>query len=256
MANSKEKFRAVYYGRVLPERAWVDFREPIIYEFKFHEHEQPCSIEIQIRLNQVTAVVESSEKISDRATLKNCVEDFVRGVVDFFGYVHGHGYDVDIVAACYEQTAENQVFGITGFLFSDEEREQRQEKLMPLFRHVSSPYLRSALADLREAIRMPMETAFFSKRAIDSVMQAFKEDSGTNSEKKAWEKMGSALNLRQEWLIDLKSLAGDRRHGNPIDISWKKRLEAMKLVWLVIDRYLEYLNRGKEPLPESEFPIP
>ncbi|MGH6661855.1 MAG: hypothetical protein ACREB6_09955, partial [Rhodospirillales bacterium] len=165
------------------------------------------------------------------------------------------GYDVDIVSGYFEQTNENEIFGISGYLFSEQERNQRHKSFGPSLRHIDLPYVMSALADLREAIRMPVETGFFARRAIESVMQAFKEDSNAKDDEAAWESMRTNLNLDKSWLLKLKPVADDRRHGKPTMISWEQRLDAMKRAWLVLDRYFEYLNRSKNPLPKSEFPV-
>ena len=72
------------------------------------------------------------------------------------------------------------------------------------------------------------------------------------------ERMGKELNIGSARALKsyLGKKAGSRRHGKVEFITWEERKAVMVRAWTLMDRYLEYLKRGRKPLPDKEFPIP
>ena len=242
----------VFSGKVLPERAFVDFGRPYEIRFSIGDNGATYHARLHIYANQVVVTVKTPSTEVNIPTVKNAVEGSVRVLTDFVGYLHGHGYDVEITSVWDSETGKVTVFGIDVAVTSDSKKERRAKlgKLLPVV--LSSSEIQLALADLREAIRSPGDTGFFSYRAIETLMQTFKDDG--DDAKKGWSQMRAALNLDEQWLKYVRRHATDRRHGKGRSISWEERRETMSRAWLVMDRYLEYLSKDRKPLAEAEFP--
>jgi len=150
-----------FFGKVLPERACVglqaDNSDPIPIPMTTPNY----SVQISIALSQVSAVVDSENEIRDTATLKNDVEYHVRFLVDLIRFTKAYGYDVEITSMI-NPNGKLRIFGV-GFdplTKADGERPLQLQELINVAN--KSPGFRTAIADLREAIRMPWDTGFFA----------------------------------------------------------------------------------------------
>lgn len=243
-----------FTGKVLPERATLDIHVPFNVVITTPDG-QSLSGKMHILANQVSITVKApSEFDSDLSTLRNYVEESIRAIVDFAGFLYGIGYDYEMISAINNDTGAMTVFGIQLPVTSDdpEVRGARFSELLPCLS--KSQYLPLALSDLREAIKSPVDSGVFSFRAAQTIMQAFRKP--RESESKGWNRMIKELNLNKGIKQFMGRHAGDRRHGKPIHISWDDRKAMMRRAWVVVDRYFEYLIRGEKALPKSKFLVP
>jgi hypothetical protein len=118
---------------------------------------------------------------------------------------------------------------------------------------LTNSYLRSALSDLNSAITSPNDTGFYCYRAIETLMQEFKQP-GEES-KVAWPKLRDALQVTQAWIKPLTDNSLSNRHGELKGLSGNERSFLMKRAWMLVYRFarLKLLNVAK--LPNSEFPL-
>lgn len=78
---------------------------------------------------------------------------------------------------------------------------------------ISNPFARSALADVRHALRFDEDCPFFCYRALDSLRQHYAQKAGMKSESNAWEAMRVDLEIDRKDIDAFKTFADTRRHG-------------------------------------------
>lgn len=258
-----------FVGRVLPERTYVTINDGKSMEFSLEDQDWglSCKVSISIAYAQVSAVVTSTTPIADLETLKNTISDLVAIVVDAFAYLEGRGYGVEIISLIMPDGTQ-RVFSIE-ILALQQDKGNRLLSLGDLIHKgmLNQPSdtseqafhrqsLRYALADLRQAILSPKDTSFLCYRAIDGIMQGFKESQGTGKdEDKAWGLLRSALQVDETPLIDLAKKASTHRHGYHLTITGYQRVFAMMFAWRIVDRFALYIAGGFQPLSESAFGI-
>jgi hypothetical protein len=105
---------------------------------------------------------------------------------------------------------------------------------------LTSSAVRSALADLREAILEPDRTGAACYRAIEAMRQLYVrgEDSGQDRAR-SWASLRGVTGVPEADLRWLEQLAVPRRHGALMDVSSEERLRALRIGRAVIDGYLQ-----------------
>lgn len=245
----------IFNGRVLPERAYVSLPERP-FDVSNKEGKFRFAMKVSISCAQISAKVELLEGNPDIFTLKNTVDEVIGGYVDAFGYLIGCGYEVEIISATPEDaTTIPTVFGVNIPVLED----MKSERPLPLEDVVNnmnnSPFLLYALGDLRESIRSPY-AGFFCYRAIESVRQEFVRPEDNQNRNPSWEKLRNALRIDEDSLIKFgKDYSNAQRHGYPQYMSSEERAKVFRYTWRVADRFILYLNKGKIPLDELEFPL-
>ena len=67
--------------------------------------------------------------------------------------------------------------------------------------------------------------------------------------------MRQNLRVSKDYLVSITKAAQGPRHGDYTYIPGELTAAVTKRAWIVMDRFFEYLKRGEQPLPESDFPI-
>ena len=249
-----------FIGRVHPERASLTISEPTTIEGRKENGDQIYSLVIHIYANQIMVRAKISEELGfDFPTMKNFVTEHVESVIDFCSYLYQTGYEVEITSAINIETNNAETFGVR-LQITDEDlevRAKRFSRLLPALTH--SPRVSLALSDIRAAIRTPRDTGVHCYRAFESILHDF--ELGAKKGKKAkygLNHMAKDLNIGSGRSLKtfLGRYAGERRHGDAVSITWQDRKAVMVRIWTLMDRYLEYLIRGRKPLPHKEFPQP
>ncbi|HEX3431650.1 MAG TPA: hypothetical protein VHT03_12265 [Rhizomicrobium sp.] len=117
---------------------------------------------------------------------------------------------------------------------------------------VESHSLMRLLGDLIDAISIPHEGPASCARAVEGLKWLIASD---RSDSAAWESMRSALNLDRAYLIFITKHSTDIRHGKAPRIEGPICMEIILRSWIIMNRFFEYLKRGKTPLPVAEFPL-
>ncbi|GEM_PF-1642232 len=244
----------IFTGRVLPEREAIGE----IHTEKMHVTQEVWNLDFDIKISisksQISALVNIASETIDILTLRNTVAETIRMVVDSCGYLLGQGYEVDIVSVTDENNT-HIVFDVSiGALATNSvnlpERFDRLARLAG-----GSPYLQWALTNLGDAIKRPRDTGFHCYRAIENVRQAFVESQDKSEEAKSWDTMNSALKIKKEFSMYLLEYSKPQRHGWTKPMTESIRVELMRRARQIVDRYCIYLERGKLPLNETEFPF-
>jgi hypothetical protein len=109
------------------------------------------------------------------------------------------------------------------------------------------------LSDFQRAMRDPVGTGFYCYLAIEAMMQSMKTE---NIERDAsgWERLRTDLNVDRGVIDWIENHAHLPRHGKPSGMSDADCVTVFELTDEIIRRFHEFLMRGKQPLPEGEFP--
>ena len=97
--------------------------------------------------------------------------------------------------------------------------------LLSLFADPKASALRLSLADFREAIRNPKDTAFFCFRAIESLRHFFTHHKQAKDKKQSWEYLREELNITESEIKVVQVLADPIRHGDSYYISDMQRAD-------------------------------
>jgi hypothetical protein len=251
--NSK---RWVFAGRAFPERLPIKVSVPLKSNTLYPALGVSVDTVVHIVDSQILAHVSVTEGDTDIHTIKNLVEAQVRVILDLAGYQFGGSFDIEIISAISRDTEESVVFGNTIPLLQNIRKNDYGVIDDQLLRAVTgNPFASKVLADFREAMRMVLDTGFFCNRAIDSMMQSMKPSPKERATKQDWVRLHDALKIKQSYAHRVKKHSDDARHGNLVAISDNERAEVFVVTHEIIRRYLAYLVRGSQPLPEAEFPI-
>jgi hypothetical protein len=106
--------------------------------------------------------------------------------------------------------------------------------------------------DMAEAISQTHIAPINRGRVIDGLRQAI---APTGSLSHQWQVMRDNLRVDKAYLQIVTDLSRGPRHGNTTHIPGPVVKDAVDRTWAVANRYFEYLKRGEQPLPESEFPM-
>jgi hypothetical protein len=243
-----------FFGRILPERIPLKVGEQVSFRSEQNELQFQYQISIRIADGQFVAPVDIHSGPDDVITLKNLVEGDIRTLTDYIGYRSGISFDVDMISAICDD-GRSVVFGIAIPVLQESRANQMPSIEIQRF----TPYLddipaHMVLADFREAMRNPIGTGFFCYRAIEAMMQSMKANPTEKDDNPAWAELRRRLQIDESAIYAVKAHADYPRHGKVSAMSDADRTMVFRLTKQIISRYLEYLERGKTALPNSEFP--
>ncbi|HKJ60943.1 MAG TPA: hypothetical protein VKA94_02965 [Hyphomicrobiales bacterium] len=244
-----------YFGKIIPERAALNIDGPTKTFFKYEPYGK-CEATIHLYVSQLVVDFKTEIDIDDFISAKNFISEFSQQYVDLAGFLLGVGYEMEITSSINHLNEQVLVYGANVSVF-DEDIEVRKKRFGKAKKHIGiSKYLGIALVDLRLAIRIPHDTGMYCYRVFETILHDFCNPEESKS--KSLERMANALQIGSgtKFKRFLGRYAGDRRHGKPIEITGEERLAVMHRAWLLVDRYIEYLDRGRSPLPADEFPVP
>jgi hypothetical protein len=197
--------------------------------------------------------VTTQKPISDLATFRNQITTLCKGIYDAATFLNCVSLEVELNSVLEVETKRFWTFEdrVPELQQSASERPLETEAFFNLA--ITNGYLRSALSDLNSAIRFPNDTGFYCYRAIEALMQDFKQP-GEES-KLAWPKLREALQVTQDWIQPLTESSMFNRHGELKGVSGSERTFLMKRAWTIVYRFarLKLLNVAK--LPNPEFPV-
>jgi len=220
-----------------------------------------------ISLSQISVTVKTAKEIKgdiELLTLRNTVETIVRYIIDCYGYMTGRGYDVELTSVT-DDSGNLTVFGVDIAELKEEERPLKFGQVAELIlspRAIKDPNyanatscLRIAFGDLREAIRSHSDTGMFCFRAVEDIRQFFVQANDGEDKKPSWKRLNQALRIDEEYTKALTTFATPQRHGERPFMRHEDRVLAMKRAWIVVDRFVVFVNRGLAQLPEKEFQL-
>ena len=115
------------------------------------------------------------------------------------------------------------------------------------------PMLLIVLNDLVDSLNTPNHGPTHCARAIEGIRHFI--SNSDEDRRRAWKMMNEALRLSEGYASYVTDLSQGPRHGNPTYIEANANAEVGLRSWKIMNRFFEYLKRGKNPLLASEFPL-
>jgi len=242
----------VFTGHVYPERYQWTMQPP--YEVIILHHDDTSSwLKISLTMSQVIVTVRTNS-VEDALEMKNRVTRSVRNLADSLGFVTAAALDVEIIS-CISPDGGHYVFNTAfdGLLDHDAGTPEGLLVFNELIAHANrSGYIRMALADLRNAIREPLDTCVNCYRAVESIRHEYLEGNADigSARKASWKRMRDAVGLAEEDLRWLEERATPRRHGRAIDVTGDERRKALRIARKAIQEHC--LANRISAVPEND----
>jgi hypothetical protein len=139
----------------------------------------------------------------------------LRGLLDALGLHVGARLDPEMMSGIVEGV------GFIGFMTRmsafgkvDGAPSVGDESLVPTaLAAISNPFARSALADVRNALRFDEDCPFFCYRTLESLRKHYAATTDATSESNSWEALRADLGIERADIEALKDFADTRRHG-------------------------------------------
>ena len=125
---------------------------------------------------------------------------------------------------------------------------QKLDELVSLMYNGDLNELRIALNDLRLAIQHPKDTGVFCFRAIESLRYYF-----SMNKDKGWKDLKDNLNVSRSFMKPIEDKSWSSRHGRPIPISHKERINILLRTWKIVDRFIIYVKSGGKRLDPNRY---
>lgn len=204
----------------------------------------------QLSRSQLTVMVLTDSEHVQILDLKNEVNSLTRIALDALGFISAAGLDLEIVS-CIDPSGRSHVFN-TGFDgLREQEGPERDRRELEMFNLLidqahTSLNVRSALADIRNAIREPTDTSVNCYRAVDSIRREYlggQRDTGPAG-KRSWVRLREIADVEESEVLWLKGLADPRRHGGSVDLSHADRERALRLARSVVEQHCRWVQAG------------
>jgi hypothetical protein len=228
------------FGRAHPERRgwWFD---TIVVEHGFSDGTR-VKLQGEMALGSFHAmmVVGADSELPDIDPMdaKVALETFVRTRLDTLGLLDGSAVDCEVVQLELP-TGEVVVLdtGFDGLRVEDGDRDFAQLTLVAEL--VAG--VRLGLADFRQGIRAPVDTALFAYRGLDGIRADIGAREALTSDSRSWSRMREITGLdRTSDIEPVKDLADVRRHGGDQSITSEQRRHALTVLQRALLRYAEW----------------
>jgi hypothetical protein len=176
--------------------------------------------------------------------LKNTAADAVAAIADAAGFVQGAAYSVEISFVLFPDGSSQRLTAAFDQLKEDldglrvDELSDFQATLIGLALNSSAhPEVATALNELAQGIRRPLETPLHAFRAVEAVRQRYLEAEGTDraaERKRSWEALRVATKVSAAELDWLAQLAIPNRHGARPPIPETDRMRALRVARAVL----------------------
>ena len=199
-------------------------------------------IDLTVENSRVAAQVRSFEPIADLATVRYAVEHEAQNLVDVMGFLKAQCFSVDIDRIVSDDGTVRYFSNYSSVEVSDLIDEPLGEGvgfLSIVDVQKRSPYLRTALADLRDSIRRFNDTPLYAYRAIESIRQHYQRNKKDNDRgrRQAWEEMRQDLDLNISELRLVADASRYVRHGQQAPSGGIERVELVRIAWKVVYRF-------------------
>ena len=245
MANGAQTTgsRLTFLGRVSP-RPWRISIPPVTIRFADQTVGALSDLQIDLTIanSEVAAQVQSPEAITDLATVRYAVEHETQNLVDVMGFLRVQCFTVDIDRVVSDTGTVRHFNNYSSISVNDLTNGQLDEgvgfqSIVGAQKH--NPCLRTALADIRDAMRRFNDTPLYAYRAIESIRQHYQENKKDNDKgrRQAWEEMREDLDLS---ISELQLVAGASRHvrhGQQAPSGDIDRVELVRIAWKVVYRF-------------------
>lgn len=244
----------IFYGQVTPTFQIIRFtiKDPPL---RLSIESGIGSFDYTLLLNQtndIIVTVTTEAEIKDTDTLF----DIVRGLTQSFydtAFLNSGVLSEVIFTSLYlpnKSLSQINAQNISGWLHPNI-FDFETEKLFVL---KNTPVVKIAIGDIKYACLEHGLTAFFSFRAIEGIMNSFNE-SDKDERKNSWLTLRDSLNISREFFNKVETLSISNRHGKEFAQTFEDRQTCIYSAMIVLQRYLHYLDEGKQKLALEKYPI-
>lgn len=247
----------IFTGTVNPER--MSLTVPNVFRTVYKEQVLigTAIIKVDIKFNQISVTVESTDEITDLATLRISALQSANAMLSCYATETGRPFVIDI-RQLYCVNSQRYLFYTEGLPAIGPKDTSKIDISSLLQAANNNSYFRHAVNDFRSALSMPYDTGFFCYRAYESlILDVMKSNNiGKNNKPAGIIKILHILSINDECATYLKSLNVDVRHGHPVSITADERRIALLIVQAMLKRYAEFFNYGKKFNNSNMFDIP
>jgi len=243
----------LFVGKVYPEESGLTIKEILVEDLTGLLGNDNHKLRIEILNSIIRAELETDAPL-DLPTARNSVEYFISGLVDAYGYYSGSAFDVRLSFGIGPEGEFTFPPVINEIAKDKVARPLQPERLIVL--SAKFPKLHRALSDLREAIKHPMDTSFYCFRLTEAIRQHFvnkNQKDEAKAKRESWDEMGKSLLFEKSFKDELEKEAKYTRHGDVKDLTSEDIMRLLKKVWILLDRFVIYLNDGQRELNQRMF---
>jgi hypothetical protein len=232
----------LFIGCVLPERAQLSLEFGI--KFVDLASKREATAKVSIILNQVAVTVQTEDE-RDIYDLRNIVKNVLQSHLAILGYIHAYAYDLEITRVINSARNVDYVFGIDIPGLADQiasfDKDGAVAKLREMSAGMTGVFIRRCLNDLVSAMKFADDTGFYCFRALESLRLHHAAVNGWSEKEKGiqWEKFRETIGYTEEQLAPLTKASKADRHGEVTAINGEERLGLLKLIWTIVEKYLQ-----------------
>lgn len=245
-----------FIGIVHPQAGAWYIDEPVLA----HRDDETITLLVRDSAFQVRVSTPATDEKVDQAWIDQAwlrASATVRGVLDALGYHLGAAIDIQMVSGTVDNrgfvfpTVMRPVFGTVQVPRVDGSVLQKYVK-----HSIDNANLRHALGDVRQALQLDDDSAFYCYRAIESLRQHYvdgdEEVGAVRAE--SWRRLRDALAVSREQIQAIGEAAKARRHGGADRSNPSDRVEFLTTTRQMIGRFVDQLpspETGDIPMAEA-----
>ena len=249
--------KVTFRGRVIPEVSEITLHSRPALRWQDDGANYWMEFYLEIKCSEITVdcIVDEFDRAVHFDAIHKRASDIAATTVNLIAFAKGLG--VTIVLDTFTDPAGET----TQLLLRDRPLGELATAVMteePNFSEVlnlvlQQPKLYNALRDLIHAIRVSSEIPASCGSAVEAVRALMVPKS--SNRKKSWSLMQTGLNLDAAYLKLITDQSVGPRHGDHQYVLGTMTREIATRSWTVMNRFLEYLKRGRAALPPDEFPL-
>jgi len=250
-------------GAILPLAANLNIDNLPTVNWKSAELDLDMTFAFQIRNNNIVITCDLNKwsKADHLMPLYMRALDTVRAIVDVASFANGVGLTVILDQFVDADGTISQLMPTQPDLAAlstsvknatppTTKEDNNFDRVMRLA--VADPSVFRALRDLIEAITETHVAPVACGRAMEGIRHVIAPGL---DRRHGWTKMNQTLQIDRSYLEFITDTSTGPRHADPEHIPGSVCHEISVRAWTIMNRFFEYLKRGSQPLPLSDFPL-
>ncbi len=242
----------VFVGRVLPYGCTVTVHATLSITCHFPHMDAVYKIQIQNSRIRIPCAV-PSYLIEDKNELLSMALHLARSIVDLIAFQKCIFLEVFLDTFVDPDGRSTQII-ITNPSLENicSSYDIDSSRFLPFYEMIASKIeLWPSINELVSSIANPHHATVNCARAIEGIKYLIATPGVSRS--KAWEQFREALRIGETYLRLITDNSAENRHGKRIAVPPDVISEIKSRSWVIMNRYLEYIKRGEQQLPENEF---
>jgi|GEM_PF-5379606 len=247
-AENIDKQCQIFVGNIYPDHYAFSLEKSTysIVQPLFDQNEFNALLDIEIINNAVIATIWAQDHPIDLPYRIELVEGYVQDFLDIFSFTSGHNFTVAIT----------RVLNINNQLIFERPKPVIEKVdsdgwlshyglIIKTCKGEKSWLIRFAIVDFRLATQHPLNTAFYCRRALESLVHhiVFTNQTSSKVTSKEWEELRSIISMDDDTFNEIKLYGGFERHGNSKGISTDHRTRFLNKTWISISEYIAWYSK-------------